>query len=94
MKRNEYISQHIGEEFAGIISGVTSFGIFVELPATLVEGLVHIRDLEGYYIYDEKSYTLMNTDTGRKLRLGDPVRIEVAKVNLEAGKVDFKIVDQ
>ena len=94
LKRNEYISQHIGEEFAGIISGVTSFGIFVELPDTLVEGLVHIRDLEGYYIYDEKSYTLMNTDTGRKLRLGDPVRIEVAKVNLEAGKVDFKIVDQ
>ena len=94
MKRNEYISQHIGEEFDGIISGVTSFGIFIELPDTLVEGLVHIRDLEGYYIYDEKTYTLMNTGTGRKLRLGDPVRIEVAKVNLEAGKVDFKLVDK
>jgi len=93
MKQNEYISQHIGEEFDGIISGVTSFGIYVELPETLVEGLVHIRDLEGYYIYEEKTYTLMNTETGRKLRLGDPIRIKVTKVNLEAGKVDFKLVD-
>jgi ribonuclease R len=93
MKQNEYISQHIDEEFDGIISGVTSFGIYVELPETLVEGLVHIRNLEGYYIYEEKTYTLMNTKTGRKLRLGDPVRIKVTKVNLEAGKVDFKLVD-
>ncbi len=93
LKQNEYISRHIGEQFDGIISGVTSFGIFVELPDTLVEGLVHIRDLTGYYIYDERTYTLMNTETDKKLRLGDPVRIEVAKVNLEAGKVDFKLVD-
>ncbi len=94
LKQNEYISKHIGEEFDGIISGVTSFGIFVELPDTLVEGLVHIRDLEGYFIYDEKTYSLTNTKTDRKLRLADPVRIEVTKVSLETGKVDFKLVDK
>ena len=94
LKQNEYISRHIGDEFDGIISGVTSFGIFVELFDTLVEGLVHVKDLTGYYIYDEKTYTLTNTDTNQTLRLGDSVRIEVFRVNLEAGKVDFKLVDK
>jgi len=94
LKQNEYISRHIGDQFDGIISGVTSFGIFVELFDTLVEGLVHIKDLTGYYIYDEKTYTLTNTKTSQKLRLGDSVRIEVHRVNLEAGKVDFKLVDK
>jgi ribonuclease R len=93
LKQNEYISKHIGEQFEGIISGVMSFGIFVELVDTLVEGLVHIRDLDGYYIYDEKTYRLISRDTNRDLRLGDSVRIEVAKVNLEEGKVDFKLVN-
>ena len=94
MKLNEYISRHVGEEFDGIISGVTSFGIFVELLDTLVEGLVHIKNLDGYYIYEEKTYTLTNTGNGQKLRLGDSVRITVSKVNLEAGKVDFKLADK
>ncbi len=92
LKQNEYISQHIGEQFDGIISGVMSFGIFVELIDTLVEGLVHIRDMDDYYIYDEKGYRLIGRDTNRELRLGDAVRIEVTRVNLEEGKVDFKLV--
>jgi ribonuclease R len=92
LKQNEYISQHIGEEFDGIISGVMSFGIFVELVDTLVEGLVHIRDMSDYYIYDEKTYTLTGRDSNRILRLGDTVRIRVAKVNLEEGKVDFTLL--
>jgi ribonuclease R len=93
LKQNEYISQHIGEEFDGIISGVMSFGIFVELVDTLVEGLVHVRDLNDYYIYDEKTYTLTGRDHNRILRLGDTVRIKVARVNLEEGKVDFLLLD-
>ncbi len=93
LKQNEYISQHIGEEFEGIISGVMSFGIFVELVDTLVEGLVHVRDLNDYYIYDEKTYTLTGRDHNRILRLGDTVRIKVARVNLEEGKVDFLLLD-
>ena len=94
LKQNEYISQHIGEEFEGIISGVMSFGIFVELVDTLVEGLVHIRDMSDYYIYDEKTYTLTGRDSNRILRLGDTVRIRVAKVNLEEGKVDFTLLGE
>jgi len=93
LKQNEYISQHIGEEFEGIISGVMSFGIFVELVDTLVEGLVHVRDLNDYYIYDEKTYTLTGRDSNRILRLGDTVKIQVARVNLEEGKVDFILLD-
>ena len=92
-KQVEYISQHIGEEFIGFISGVLAFGIFVELEDTLVEGLVHIRDLaDDYYIYDEKTYTLIGRDTDRILRLGDEVKIRVVKASLEAGKVDFALL--
>ena len=91
-KQIEYISGKIGEEFQGIISGVMSFGIFVELMDTLVEGLVHIKDLDDdFYIYDEKTYTLIGRDTDRTLRLGDEVRIKVARVNIEEGKVDFTL---
>lgn len=92
-KQVEYISHKVGEEFSGIISGVMSFGIFVELFESLVEGLVHIKDLEDdYYIYDEKTYTLVGRDTDRTLRLGDEVKIKVAKVSLEDGKVDFALL--
>jgi len=92
LKQNEYISQHIGEEFNGIISGVMAFGIFVELIDTLVEGLIHISDLDDdYYIFDEKSYSLIGKDTNRVLRLGDTVRIRVERVDLEVGKVDYKL---
>ncbi len=94
LKQGEYISQKIGEEFKGIISGVMSFGIFVELIDTLVEGLVHIRNLDDdFYIYDEKTYTLIGRDTGFKLRLGDEVKIRVDEVNLEEGKVDFALIN-
>jgi ribonuclease R len=92
-KQVEYISGKIGEEFQGVISGVMSFGIFVELMDTLVEGLVHIKELsDDYYIYDEKTYTLVGRDTDRILRLGDDVHIKVAKVSPEEGKVDFTLL--
>ena len=92
-KQIEYISQKIGEEFQGVISGVMSFGIFVELMDTLVEGLVHIKELDDdYYIYDEKTYTLVGRDTDRVLRLGDEVRIKVERVSPEEGKVDFSLL--
>jgi ribonuclease R len=93
LKQNEYISKHVGEEFDGVISGVMSFGIFVELVDTLVEGLIHITNLDDdFYIFDEKSYSLIGRDTNRVLRLGDTVRIVVDKVNLEVGKVDYRLV--
>jgi ribonuclease R len=89
-KQVEYISTKVGEEFIGIISGVMSFGIFIELMDNLVEGLVHIKNLDDdYYIYDEKTYKLVGRDTDRILRLGDEVKIKVEKVSPEEGKVDF-----
>jgi len=93
LKKNEYISLHVGEEFEGVVSGVMSFGIFIELVDTLVEGLIHITNLDDdFYIFDEKSYSLVGRDTNRVLRLGDTVRIVVDTVNLEVGKVDFRLV--
>jgi ribonuclease R len=92
LKKNEYISQFIGQEFDGIISGVMPFGIFVELYDTLVEGLVHVKDMNTYYIYDEKTYSLLGKEKDQRLRLGDSVRIVVKEVKLEEGKVDFLLV--
>jgi ribonuclease R len=92
LKKNEFISQFIDEEFNGIISGVMPFGIFVELFDTLVEGLVHVKDMNNYYLYDEKSYSLLSKNSNQRLRLGDSVRIKVKEVNLEEGKVDFLFV--
>jgi ribonuclease R len=94
LKLTEYISRHIGEEFDGIISGVMPYGVFVELIETLVEGLVPVESIhDDYYIHDETTYSLIGRDTERVLRLGDTVRVRVAKVDLEAGKVDFELLD-
>lgn len=82
-----YMSDFIGEEFDGIISGVTSFGIFVELENT-AEGLVRLEDLpRGNYVYDEKSYTLFSNDV--VFKLGGRVKVKVAECDVLAGKIDF-----
>ena len=73
---------------------VMSFGFFVELVDTLVEGLVHIKDLDDYFIYDEKTYSLIGRDTDQNFRLGDEVRVRVKNVNLEEGKVDFILAEK
>lgn len=89
LKKCEYMAEHIGEEFDGIVSSVTSFGMFVELPNG-VEGLVHISSLvDDYYDYYEERYALVGSHTGHQYRLGDQVRIEVLQVNLEDVSIDF-----
>jgi ribonuclease R len=68
----EYMLRHIGDEFEGIISGVINYGIFVELNNILVEGMIHVRNMDDdYYEYDQKNYTLIGRRNGRRLRLGD-----------------------
>ncbi len=95
MKQVEFMSKHLGEEFDGLISGVVAFGIFVEIPQLLVEGLVHISDLaDDYYIFEEKLYRLKGQNSGRVYRLGDPVRIRVAKVNPNERLLDFLLVER
>ncbi len=90
----EYMKHHIGDEFHAVISGVTHFGIFVELTDLLVEGLIHIRDLsDDYYAYDEKQYTLKGRRTGKQYRLGDTVEVKVVRVDPGERQIDFALVD-
>ena len=94
LKQVEYIRQHLGEQFAGVVSGVTKFGVFVEISDLLVEGMVHVRDLDDdYYEYDDRTYSLMGRDTGKTYRLGDRVEVQVAGANLETREIDFLFVD-
>lgn len=89
LKKCEYMQEHIGEEFDGVVSSVTSYGMFVELENG-VEGLVHISSLvDDYYDYVEERYALVGEHTGHQYRLGDKVRIEVLQVSLEDVTVDF-----
>ncbi len=93
IKQVEWIADHVGEEFTGLISGVTSFGIFVEITPELIEGLVRMEDLtDDFYILDEKTYTITGRESGRSYRLGDQVRIRVARVDLEKKQVDFLLL--
>ncbi|MEW5798179.1 MAG: ribonuclease R [Bacteroidota bacterium] len=86
----EYMKQHVGDEFEGIISGVMQFGIFIEINDLLVEGLLHVRDLDDdYYSYDERQYSLIGERSGKTYRLGDSIIVKVAKVNPEQRKIDF-----
>ncbi|NGQ95107.1 ribonuclease R [Brevibacillus sp. SYP-B805] len=92
LKKAEYMLAHIGEEFEGVISSVTSFGIFVELPNT-IEGLVHVSYLtDDYYHYHEKMYALVGERTGKQFRIGDVVQVRVSNVNLDERTIDFEIV--
>lgn len=90
----EYMKRHVGDEFDGVIGGVTKFGIFVEINDLLVEGLVRIADLaDDYYLFDEKRYSLRGRSRGKVYRLGDPVRVRVVSVNPEEREIDFSIVE-
>ncbi len=86
----EFMKRHLGDEFHAIISGVTHFGLFVEVNDLLVEGMIHVRDLEDdYYVYDEKRYALVGRRTGNQYRLGDSVYVKVIRVNAEERRIDF-----
>ena len=94
LKKIEFMEDKIGEEFEGIISGITGFGIFIELENT-VEGLVHIKNLrDDYYHYDEEKYHLIGERTKKIYRIGDEVRIKVAKVNRDERELDFELLEK
>jgi len=89
-----YMADKVGQDYAGVISGVTKFGFFVTLPSLLVDGLVHCRYLrDDYYIFDEKHQILRGDRTGRKFQFGDEVKVRVAKVDLSDRKIDFELTD-
>lgn len=92
LKKTEFMSQKIGEEFDAIISSITNFGIFVELPNT-IEGLIHVSYLtDDYYHYDEKHQAMIGERTGNVFRIGDEITVRVINVNKEEHDVDFEIV--
>ena len=85
---------HIGEEFEAIITGVVSFGFFVEVKDYLVEGLVSVSSLEDdEYIYDEKAHRLVGYRTGKIYRLGDKVRVKLVSVDEERGWLSFVLAE-
>ena len=89
----EYLHDHIGDSFAGIITGVTNFGIFVELNNIYVEGLVHVTALPAdYYHYEESRHQLIGKRTRQILALGDAVQVRVAAVNLDERKIDLELI--
>jgi ribonuclease R len=92
-KKIEFMADRVGEDFSGLISGVASFGFFVELENT-VEGLCRISSLlDDYYHYHESQYALIGQRTGRVLRLGDPVKVRVMRVDPDQGQMDFVLTE-
>ncbi len=95
LKQVEFIEKFIGETFDGIISGVVTFGIFVEIPQYFIDGLIHVNDLEpDFYVLDEKKYCLTGQSTGKIYRLGDPVQVKVARVNKDEKLIDFTLATE
>ena len=91
MKMAEYMEDHIGEEYKGIISGVTNFGMFIQLD-NLVEGLIHVNDMKDYFSFDEVTQSLIGERTKEKFTLGDEVLIKVKAASKEAKTIDFELV--
>ncbi len=91
MKMAEYMEKHIGEEFTGIVSGVVSFGMFIELP-NKIEGLVRLDDLkDDYYVYDESTFSLIGSNNKRGYRLGDELKVIVKAASKINHTIDFEI---
>ena len=90
----EYMMDKVGEEFDGVISSVTNFGLFVELKEIYVEGLVHISSLHNdYYQFDHIKHALIGEHSGRRYGLGDPIRVKLVRVDLDERKIDFMLAD-
>ena len=94
-KQVEYMADHLGEVYSGVISGVTEWGLYVELDDNKCEGLVPVRDLaDDFYDFDEKNYSLVGRRHGHRYRLGDPVRVKVARCDIAKKQLDFVIAGE
>ncbi len=93
MKKVEYISRHIGEVFNVVVTNVTKFGLFVEIPEKFISGLIHVSTLDDYYYYDDRINALIGSKTGKVYKIGDQLKAKVVKANKIRMEVDFVIVD-
>ncbi len=90
----EYLQDRVGEEFPGVISGVTGFGLFIEIGEVFADGLVHVSSLQNdYYTFDPSGQRLIGERTRNVYRLGDRVRVQVMRVDLDERKIDLQIID-
>jgi len=89
LKKVEYMERHLGEEFSGVISRMVPFGLFVEIPELLIDGLVHVTSLDDFYIWDEKNFTFIGKNNRKKYKLGDTVRVRVSHVDRNERIIDF-----
>ncbi|MCF8362812.1 MAG: ribonuclease R [Prolixibacteraceae bacterium] len=94
-KQVEFMQDKVGKIFDGVISGVTDWGIFVELNDNKCEGLVSMRDLtDDFYFFDEKNYCITGMHSNKTYQLGDDVKVEVARTNIEKKQIDFRLVEE
>lgn len=94
LKKVQYMKMHLGEEFTGVISGVTSYGFYVELPNT-IEGLVHVTSLKGdYFNYSEETYELIGENSNKHYKLGQTVKVIVAGTDEIVRTIDFELADE
>lgn len=93
LKKVQFMSRHIGKVYEGVISGITAYGLYVELPNT-VEGMVHVTSLrDDYYYYDDEHYEMVGQDTGNVYKLGERVTIQVAKTDMQSRTIDFELTE-
>jgi ribonuclease R len=89
----EYMENHVGDEFAGVITGVTNFGLFVQITELQIDGLVHVTSLANdYYHYESGSQRLVGERTGKAYSLGESMRVRVHRVDLDTRRIDFRPV--
>jgi ribonuclease R len=89
----KYMREHLGEEYSGVVTAATGFGVFVTLDALYVEGLVHITELGGeYFRFDEARQELRGERTGIRYAIGTRVQVQVSRVDLDGRKIDFRLV--
>ena len=93
IKQVEYMKRHEGDHFDAVVSGVTRYGLYVEIYPTLVEGLVHVRSMDDFFDFDKARLQLTGQRSGRRYRLGDRVRVQVARVDSFEMQIDFVLVE-
>jgi ribonuclease R len=92
-KQTEFMKDKVGMQYEGVVSGVTQWGIYVEILENKCEGMIPIRGLAGdFYEYDEENYCIRGRRTGKKYQMGDPVQIEVIRVNMARKQIDFGLI--
>lgn len=94
-KQAEFMQDHLGEAFDGIISGVTKWGLYVVLNDTLSEGMIHISKLgNDFFTFDEKKYAVVGERTGKKYTLGDPIKVKIEKIDLDKKAIDMTLIEE